>query len=205
VVWIVLHGSRKPLLQIKALAIFATCVNECISLEPEWIPRKENEKVDYISWLVDHDDWKLNPLIFRELDARRGPHTVDRFADVHNHQLTRFNLHYWNPGLEAVDAFTCNWGGEINWWCPPPYLVPHLIGHARETRAVGTLVVPQWCSAPYWPLLFPDGKHPAKFVKEVVVLPIWEWLILLEASGSSLFNKVLNTELLALYLDFHQV
>lgn len=163
VVRIVLHGSRKPVLQIKALAIFATCVSECIRLEPEWNPRKENKKADYISLLVDHDDWKLNPLIFMELDAKWGPHTVDQFADAQNHQLARLNSRYWNPGSEAVDAFTCDWSGEINWWCPPPYLVPRLLGHAWETRAVGTLVVPQWCSALYWPLLFPDGKHPAKW------------------------------------------
>ena len=49
VVRIVLHESRKPLLQVEALAIFAACVNECIRLEPEWIPREENEKADYLS------------------------------------------------------------------------------------------------------------------------------------------------------------
>ena len=133
------------------------------------------------------------------------PHIVDWFADAQNHQLARFNSHYWNPGSEVVDAFMCDWSGEINWWCPPLYLVHRLLGHAQETGAVGTLVVPQWCSALYWPLLFPDGKHPAKFVKEVMVLPIWEWLVLPGASGSTLFNGIPNTELVALYLDFHLV
>ena len=124
VVRIVLHVSGKPALQREALAIFAVCVAECIRLEPEWIPRESNEKADYISRLVDHDDWKLNPIIFKELDTRWGPHTVDRFADMHNYQLQRFNSRFWNPGSEAMDTFTCDWGGELNWWCPPPYLVP---------------------------------------------------------------------------------
>ena len=158
VVRIVLHGSGKPMLQSEALSIFAVCVAECIRFEPEWIPWESNEKADYISQLVDHDDWKLNPIIFNELDARWGPHTVDRFADMHNYQLKRFNSRFWNPGSEAMDTFTCDWGGELNWRCPPPYLVPWLIRHAQETEALGTLVVPRWYSTPYWPLLFKRVK-----------------------------------------------
>ena len=72
VVRIVLHGSRKPILQVEVLAIFAVCVNSCIRLELEWIPREENEKADFISWLIDHDNWKFNPLVFRELDKKWG-------------------------------------------------------------------------------------------------------------------------------------
>jgi len=34
-----------------------------ISLEPEWIPREENKITDYISRIVDYDDWALNPLL----------------------------------------------------------------------------------------------------------------------------------------------
>ena len=60
-----------------------------------------------------------------------------------------------------------------------------LLRHAQATSVAATLVVPQRCSAPYWPLLFPDGVHPAEFIKEVVVLPAWESLILPETSGSS--------------------
>ena len=112
VVRIVLYGSRKPILQEEALAIFATGVNNRIRLEPEWIPREENEFADYLSRIVDHDDWMLNPVVFQELDVMWGPHTIDRFADVHNRQLERFNSRYWNPWSEAVDAFTCDWSRE---------------------------------------------------------------------------------------------
>ena len=74
--------------------------------------------------------------------------------------------------------------------------------HYKTCSVVGTLVVPQWVSEPYWPLLFPDGSHPARFVKEVIVLPSWEPLILPGQSGSSLFNGMPNAEVWALYLDF---
>ena len=42
--------------------------------------------------------------------------------------------------------------------CPPVYLIPRVIGHARKCRAVGMLVVPEWPSAPFWPILYPNGK-----------------------------------------------
>ena len=98
------------------MAIFATGVNNQIRLEPEWVPREENEFADYLSRIVDHDDWMLNPVVFQELHVMWGPHTIDRFADVHNRQLERFNSLYWNPWSEAVDAFTCDWSKENNWW-----------------------------------------------------------------------------------------
>ena len=52
-----------------------------------------------------------------------APHTIDRFANSFNHQLARFNSRFGDPGAEAVDAFTCDWANENNWWCPPLYLV----------------------------------------------------------------------------------
>ena len=91
VVRIVLYGSRNVVLQEEAMEIFAVCVNHSIRLEPEWIPREENEFPDYLSKSVDYDEWMLNPTVFQELDNRWGPHTIDRFADVLNHQLARLN------------------------------------------------------------------------------------------------------------------
>ena len=124
VVRIVLNGSKNPALQQEALAIFDTSVKARIHVEPEWIPREENQIADYISRMVDHDDWMLNPLVFGELNALWGPHTVDRFADGYNSQIPHFNSRYWCPGSEAIDTFTCNWGNENNWWCPPMFLIP---------------------------------------------------------------------------------
>ena len=69
IVRIVLYGSKKPILQEEALAIFVVCVNYHIRLDPEWIPREENEFADYLSKSVDCDDWMLNLEMFQKLDA----------------------------------------------------------------------------------------------------------------------------------------
>ena len=65
--------NKKPFLEVEALAIFAVCVNDCIKIEPEWIPKEEHEKANYISWLVDHNDWKLNPVIFGTSTSNEDP------------------------------------------------------------------------------------------------------------------------------------
>ena len=202
VVRIVQYGSRNAALQAEALAIFSMCVNNHIHIEPEWIPREQNQLADYYSRIVDYDDWMLNPAVFAWLDSLWGPHTIDRFASPRNTQVERFNSRFWTPGSEAVDAFTCNWGEDNNWWCPPVYLVPRVIRHAQNTNANGTLVVPQWPSSPFWPLLFPDGVTPAKFVKECLELTKTKTLILPGQLGSSLFKGLPNTPVLALRVEF---
>ena len=131
-------GSKKPSLHSIALKVFALSVQYHIRLESEWIPRKLNERADYLSRIIDLDDWMLNPVVFAELDGMWGPHTIDRFASFQNAQLPRFNSRCWNPGTEAVDTFTVNWAGELNWWCPPIPLVPRMIRHAKACHALSS-------------------------------------------------------------------
>ena len=203
VVRILQVGSRKPELHEIALRVFSLAIECQIRLEPEWVPRELNERADFLSRIVDTDDWYVNPEVFAWLDTIWGPHTVDRFADCNNCQLPRFNSRCWNPGSEAVDTFTTNWHGENNWWCPPVSLVPRAIGHAEVCMAEGTLVVPEWPSAPFWPLLHPSAKEFADFVVDVQELPLSEVLFLPSLSGSTLFNgEKPNTRVLAVRCDF---
>lgn len=200
---ILLVGSRKEHLQKEALDIFRLTIAHNIALEPEWVPRDENKVADYLSRIIDYDDWSLNTVCFTHIDSIWGPHTVDRFANNLNTQLDRFNSRFWNPGSEAVDAFTINWGSENNWLCPPIVLIPRVIAHARACRCRGTLVVPAWPSAPFWPMLCPDGTSFANYVVGVFYLPLVEDLIIPGRSGSALFGgKSPSTEVLALRLAF---
>ena len=114
IVNIILHGSKKPMLQAEALNVFHLSLVYYLVIEPEWIPREENLVADYISKVLDYDDWMLHPAIFEQLNALWGPHDVDRFANYHNRQLERFNSKFWTSQPEAVDAFIVNWHGENN-------------------------------------------------------------------------------------------
>ena len=79
---IVQDGSMHFNLHNLASDIFAFCSNHGINLNIEWVLRSQNEKAhrDYLSKIIYDDDWQLFPEIFKLLDGRWGPHTVDCFA-----------------------------------------------------------------------------------------------------------------------------
>lgn len=78
VIKILTTGSKRSQLHAISLNIFNVCLHYQVHLEPEWIPRSENEQADYLSRIVDLDDWMLNSQVFVELDARWGPHSYSR-------------------------------------------------------------------------------------------------------------------------------
>ena len=154
-------GSMKKDLQRLALRIFSMCLLNCITLEVEWIPRSANDRADFLSRVVDYDDWRVNRDYFLVAEEKWGPHSVDRFANHENTQLPRFNSRFWCPGTEAVDAFSVSWAGENNWLVPPIFLIPRVLNHMVALGGRATLVVPAWPSAPFWPLIFTDeGLSP---------------------------------------------
>ena len=203
VVRIIQVGSRKGKLQQEAIKIFNMALRHGIILEPEWIPRGENLFADYLSRIVDHDDWGLSQQFFDLVDSAWGPHTVDRFASEHNAKLPRFNSRFWAIGTEAVDAFTVDWSGENNYWCPPIYLVPRVIHHACACRCEGTLIVPEWPSAVFWPLICPDGSSFADFIVAHSYFPLVPGLFVKGKREACLFkSEIPNTNVLSLRMDF---
>ena len=183
VVRIVQAGSRQPHLQDGAMIIFELCWKHGIRLEMAWIPRSLNDRADYVSRIVDFDNWGVHPFVFSWLNGQYGP-SVDCFASSQNAQLQRFHSRFWDPGSEAVDTFTVSWRNENCWWAPPLHLVCRVVGHARECQAKGTLVVPLWKSAPFWPLLCPDGRHLASFIHGWCALSFYPGLFLPGLSGN---------------------
>ena len=121
------NGSRKVNLHSIAIGIFRLCMANGITLNSRWIPRSLNNFADFVSKLTDYDDWVVSERIFLYLDLEWGPHTIDRFANIDNKKLGRFNSRFWAPGSEAVDAFSQDWAGENNWLVPPIYLIPSVI------------------------------------------------------------------------------
>ena len=61
---IVEKGSMKRDLQDIATEIFSFCTVNCISLEIEWLPRTLNQQADYLSKVIDCNDWGLAVTIF---------------------------------------------------------------------------------------------------------------------------------------------
>ena len=168
---IIANGSVKPDIQSLAVQLLHVCRKNGIQLHASWLSRANNRIADQLSRWEDRDDWSIQRFWFRFLDRIWGPHTVDRFAADYNTQLPNFNSEFWCNGTQAVDCFTQDWSHDNNWLCPPVRLVLRVIAHAERQRASGTLIVPFWESAVYWPILFPGGlQGPATFITDLRVL-----------------------------------
>ncbi|XP_063416210.1 uncharacterized protein LOC134697851 [Mytilus trossulus] len=153
VVQIVKKGSMKVELLDIALSLFHICLSHNIFLDVEWIPRDKNTYADYLSKIFDYDDWGVSYQIFICFDKLWGPFTCDRFADSKNKKVDYFNSRYYSPDTSGVDAFAYDWSAHNNWLVPPVCLVSKCLNHMRLCKAKGTLVVPKWPSALFWPIL----------------------------------------------------
>ena len=163
-------GSAKFHLQDIAITIFKICLTHNIKLLTSWVPRELNIIADHYSKIRDTDDWSIDNGTFNKISERFGRFTIDRFADNLNTKTTRFNSKFFCPGSIGVDAFTENWVDENNWVCPPVNLIGAVFKHMKRCGAYGTIFVPVWRSAYFWPLLYPDGLRLAHFVKDYMVV-----------------------------------
>ena len=190
-------GSSRDHLQHLALDIFHISLKNDIVLDAKWIPREENEIADTLTHVNDTDNWSIDYSSFKFISKCFGPFTVDRFADSNNKKLDRFNSKHYCPGTENVNAFTENWNKENNLLCPPISLIGSTIKHLKFCKARGTLLVPVWRSAYFWPLLFPNGIHTASFVKEFrVVKPFFI------SNNCNIFKGYTNFDCMALRVSF---
>ena len=129
------------------------CEQQNIVISPEWIPRENIERADYLSRCLDSDDWLVSVNVFSMLSSKWGPYSVDRFASHLNAKCLRFNSRWWVPGCEAVDAMVQWWGKDLNWVVPPPRLAAECINKIIQEKAKCTVVLPYWKSAAYWTCL----------------------------------------------------
>ena len=61
-------GSTRSDLHFIAMDIFQLCV-DYIALEVQWITRSEIDRADYISRIIDVDDWQMSAAGFASLDT----------------------------------------------------------------------------------------------------------------------------------------
>lgn len=203
VVRIIQAGSMVKELQDIALNVFLFTSQRQIHLNVSWLPRDQNSQADFLSKIVDFDDYFLHDEVFFHFENLWGPHSVDRFACSYNAKLPRFNSRFVQPGAEAVDAFTQDWSPENNWLVPPISLIGRVLKHMSDCKALGTLVVPLWKSAYYWPLLSNDGTHLNSFVSHWLYLPNRPDLFVRGKAKNKLFGaKAFKSRCLALRVDF---
>ena len=139
-----------------------------VRVYPEWISRTKNTLADRISKLIDNSNWSVNRDIFMYFDKNWGPYSCDRFADNSNTKCRVFNSKYRCPGTSGVDCFKYDWGKDNNWLVPPIELIGATLSHMKSCSAKGTLVVPKWTSAYFWPLISEANGVFKPFIKDSV-------------------------------------
>ena len=111
-------------------------------LMAKYVPGTENIIADKLSRWQDKNDWMLNPELFKLVDQKWGPHSIDRMATMTNHQVKRFNSYHWNPLAEAIDAYSQKWRGENNYVNPPFGQIGKVLEKIEEEKAECTIIAP---------------------------------------------------------------
>lgn len=192
-------GNSKEHLQLLAIDIFGICLRSNINLFASWIPREQNATADFLSKINDTDNWSIDTESFLFIQKDFGTFTIDRFADDLNKKCDRFNSKYFCSGSESVNAFSCDWSGEFNWFCLPIRMVGDTLKHAKLCRADGVLLVPLWTSSYFWPLLSSDGEFFDSFVKSFILL---DPFYINNTGCKSVFNGFANFYAIAMLLRF---
>lgn len=187
------------------LAILDVCYRFGLFIHVFHVPRSLNCVADFYSRFVDHADYGLSDAFFGLVASRWGPFAVDRFASSSNTRCARFMSRFFCPGCEAVDALLSDWSpdpsGLVDYIHPPFALVPPAINKLIASRAMAVLVVPQWFSAPWWPVLFPFDANSSPVLGAVSFAP-FSRVFSVAHPATEVFSGSLNFSVLALLVDF---
>ena len=149
--YVIHQGGSNPQFNYVAKAIWTIASKEDIHLMCHHIRGIYNVEADLLSRMDDPFNWRLDPLVFQNLDRHFGPHTIDRFADLNNQQLPRYNSRFADPDSEGVDALAQqNWIDENNYCCPPFRLIESVINCVVNQKADTTLIAPLWSAQPWY-------------------------------------------------------
>ena len=82
-------------------------------------------------------------------------------------------------------------------------MIPRVLSHARSCKCVGSMVVPEWPSAVFWPLICNKFGRFAEFIKDWFYLPLAPGLFVSGKQGACLFKDgVPTSNVMVLRLDF---
>ena len=154
-------GSNTPRIQEIIIQIDDCCISANIDRRTIWVPRDQNIIADYMSKLGTGDvfSYTVQPWVRILLDSSFGKHSIDRFASRNNVQVSppRYDSLYFEAEAEWLDAFSCHWTWgpqherENNWIHPQYKLTGQVLQHLKLCQAQGTVILPRWEQAPWWP------------------------------------------------------
>ena len=117
-----------------------------VAFEIVWLSRDTEEIrfADRISKDFDFGDYRISSEDFEALVDFFGSFSADYFASDYSYRMRPFYSRYVSGLSAGADAFAQDWSVGFGFFHPPVGLVPRLMEKAREDRARGILVVPDW-------------------------------------------------------------
>ena len=148
------RGSRTARIQQEAMRVHAWALQRGIDVRVRWMRRSAGpiKLCDLIGRYERVHDYRIASEAFCVVDQFWGPHAVDVMAQSRRSAVApRFFSRYHTEGSAGVDCFARRWGSQRVWCFPPRAVIGRAIAHARAVGARGTMVVPLWPGALWWP------------------------------------------------------
>ena len=140
-----LGGTVSRELVMLTIDLWMWCLERNIHIAAVRLPGVLNTIADTESWeMLDRTDWKLNPVIFQEINNLYGPLVMDLFA---SRLSTQCPLYFsWRPDSYALatDAFLQDWPAMKCYANPPWNLVGRVLAQVQSQQAQVVLVAPVW-------------------------------------------------------------
>ena len=169
--FIIAQGSRNRKLQPLIMEAKLSCRKYNIIVEPIWISR-DDERIKFAdigSRDFHADDISVDFATFKDAERLFGQFTVDGFASADNARCIKFFSRFDVPGNSGMDFFLQTLKPEDNHWLFPPVgVLCQTVCHLANQRVSGVVLVPVWPRSSFFSFFFPDGKHLAVWVSEVM-------------------------------------
>jgi len=166
-------GVKYPKLNHLARKIWSYSELNAHYIYASYINTNDNVVADAESRSSEYNsEWTLDRNCFLSvLDHLNFHPTIDLFASHANAQLDLYISWRPDPYAFEVDAFSMTWT-DLQFYCFPPFsLCARVLQKVREEEAEGIIIVPQWPTQPWWPLLIRLSKF------RLLELPFNEHLI----------------------------
>ena len=145
---------KSPLCNAMARHIWEWCIQRGIWVSAAYLPGKLNVEADRMSRSFnDRLEWRLSEESFLEIIQKFGKPDIDLFASRLNAQLPRYISWMPDPGAESIDAFSVDWKQFMFYAFPPFCLVARCLQKIHNDKACGIIVVPNWPTQAWFPLL----------------------------------------------------
>ena len=153
-----------------ALEILEFCIQNQIRLTAAHLPGSWNVVADRESRTLYRDaEWMLNPKdLASALEQLQFQPEIDLFASRLNKQFKNYCSYRPDPEASHIDAFSISWE-KLNFYGFPPFsCLLKTLRKIIQERAKGIIVIPNWPTQVWYPLVKPlllkppQRLHPSK-------------------------------------------